>query len=109
LLDKEKQGREAVAEMKARDEGGNIRHYEVHARFLYDPGGRITGRVVAQRDITEFKETKQQLDELTTDIGKVLHSYSSTLIHTKQTMDAVIRSFATHDELSTASRLADEA
>lgn len=109
LLDQESQGREPVAEMKSRDQAGNLRYYEVHARFLYDPDGRITGRVVAQRDITEFRETKQQLDELTTDIGKVLHSYSSTLIHAKQTMDAVIRSLAAPGELRSDNQLADEA
>ncbi len=74
---------------------GELRKYEVHVKLLKDGAGNIIGRVGAERDVTDYLETKQQLDELTTDIGKVLHSYSSTLIQSKHTMDAVIRSFAT--------------
>lgn len=73
---------------------GELRQYEVHAKPLRGPDGRILGSIGAERDVSDYWETKQQLDELTTDIGKVLHSYTSTLIHSKHTMDAVIRSFS---------------
>ncbi|MCB0546660.1 MAG: PAS domain S-box protein [Phaeodactylibacter sp.] len=87
---------------------GELRRFEVHAKLLKDTSGNIIGRVGAERDVTDYLDTKQQLDELTTDIGKVLHSYSSTLIHAKHTMDAVIRSFVTKDLLLKESGRLDE-
>ncbi|HMQ49269.1 MAG TPA: PAS domain-containing protein [Saprospiraceae bacterium] len=73
---------------------GEVRQYEVHAKSLKNTAGRFIGHLGAEKDITDYLETRQQLQELTTDIGKVLHSYSSTLINAKQAMDAVIRSFS---------------
>ncbi|MCB9292242.1 MAG: PAS domain S-box protein [Lewinellaceae bacterium] len=87
---------------------GELRRFEVHVKLLKDAAGNIIGRVGAERDVTDYLDTKQQLDELTTDIGKVLHSYSSTLIHVKHTMDAVIRSFVTKDLLLRENGLLDE-
>lgn len=87
---------------------GELRRYEVHVKLLKDSAGNIIGRVGAERDVTDYLDTKQQLDELTTDIGKVLHAYSSTLIHVKHTMDAVIRSFVTKDLLMEGGGMLDE-
>lgn len=87
---------------------GELRRYEVHVKLLKDAAGNIIGRVGAERDVTDYLDTKQQMDELTTDIGKVLHSYSSTLIHVKHTMDAVIRSFVTKDLLLKENGMLDE-
>ena len=87
---------------------GELRRFEVHVKLLKDAKGNIIGRVGAERDVTDYLDTKQQLDELTTDIGKVLHSYSSTLIHVKHTMDAVIRSFVTKDLLRKNNGMLDE-
>lgn len=81
-----------------KNQEGKERRLEVHINLLKDQKGNIIGRVGAERDVTDYWETKQQLNELTTDFGKVLHSYSSTLIHSKHTMDAVIRSFITEKE-----------
>lgn len=81
-------------EMTAYNGKGELRRYEVHAKSLKNAEGRFIGHLGAEKDITDYLETRQQLQELTTDIGKVLHSYSSTLINAKQAMDAVIRSFA---------------
>lgn len=72
---------------------GELRKYEVHLKLLKDADGQIIGRVGAEKDVTDYWETKEQVKELTTDIGKMLHSYTSTLIHSKQSMDAVVRSF----------------
>lgn len=80
------------------NQAGQERRLEVHINLLKDRQGNIIGRVGAERDVTDYWETKQQLNELTTDFGKVLHSYSSTLIHSKHTMDAVIRSFIEEQE-----------
>ena len=78
-----------------------LRKYEVHGKILRDENNRIIGRVGAERDVTDYLDTKEQLSELTTDFGKVLHSYSSTLIHSKHSMEAVIRSIIS-DELKDA-------
>ncbi|MCB0585652.1 MAG: PAS domain-containing protein [Phaeodactylibacter sp.] len=100
LIRKDREGQSLVDYILPAYNGkGELRRYEVHVRLLKDASGNIIGRVGAERDVTDYLETKQQLDELTTDIGKVLHSYSSTLIHVKHTMDAVIRSFVTKDLL----------
>ena len=79
------------------DQDGVLRKYEIHAKLLRNSDGEIVGRVGAERDVTAYWQTKQQLTDLTTDIGKMLHSYSSTLIHSKHTMDAVIRSIGMGD------------
>lgn len=91
-----------------RNQKGEERKLEVHINLLKDREGNIIGRVGAERDVTDYWETKQQLDELTTDFGKVLHSYSSTLIHSKHTMDAVIRSFISKAEMNPQSKQLDE-
>jgi len=91
-----------------RDKSGEQRKLEVHINLLKDRDGQIIGRVGAERDVTDYWETKQQLNELTTDFGKVLHSYSSTLIHSKHTMDAVIRSFVSKEEKNPQTQQLDE-
>ena len=91
-----------------RNQKGENRKLEVHINLLKDREGQIIGRVGAERDVTDYWETKQQLNELTTDFGKVLHSYSSTLIHSKHTMDAVIRSFISNEEKNPQSQQLDE-
>lgn len=87
---------------------GALRKYEVHLKLLKDADGQVIGRVGAEKDVTDYWETKQQVKELTTDIGKVLHSYSSTLIHSKQSMDAVMRSFITEGEMNGNGRDLDD-
>ena len=105
LLEKDREGQELADHIIPLKNG---RRYEVHIKLLKDHRGNITGRVGAERDVTDYLETRQQLDELTTDIGKVLHSYTSTLIHSKQTMDAVIRSFAEAPEIKGDGMLAGD-
>ena len=83
--------------MEAYNSQNELRKLEVHGKILRDENNRIVGRVGAERDVTEYLETKEQLSELTTDFGKVLHSYSSTLIHSKHSMGAVIRSIISDD------------
>lgn len=91
-----------------RNKAGENKKLEVHINLLKDPHGNIIGRVGAERDVTDYWETKQQLNELTTDFGKVLHSYSSTLIHSKHTMDAVIRSLISKAEKNLKTQQLDE-
>ncbi len=109
LIRKDREGQNLLDYiLQAYNGKGELRRYEVHVKLLKDGAGNIIGRVGAERDVTDYLDTKQQLDELTTDIGKVLHSYSSTLIHAKHTMDAVIRSFVTKDLLLKENGLLDE-
>ncbi|MCB0614941.1 MAG: PAS domain S-box protein [Phaeodactylibacter sp.] len=109
LIRKDREGQSLVDYILPAYNGrGELRRYEVHVKLLKDSSGNIIGRVGAERDVTDYLDTKQQLDELTTDIGKVLHSYSSTLIHVKHTMDAVIRSFITKDLLLRENGMPDE-
>lgn len=91
-----------------RNQAGEEKRLEVHINLLKDRNGNIIGRVGAERDVTDYWETKQQLNELTTDFGKVLHSYSSTLIHSKHTMDAVIRSFISKAERNPETKQLDD-
>lgn len=107
LIQKDQEGKHLenhIVELK--EKSGRIRMHEVHSTLLKDAFGNIIGRVGAERDITDYWETKQQLDDLTTDIGKVLHSYSSTLIHSKHSMEAVMRSFSSQ-EIFTSKRQLD--
>lgn len=108
LVQKNQEGKQLVDHIvELRDAEGKIRRHEVHSNLLKDANGKIIGRVGAERDVTDLWETRQQLNELTTDIGKVLHSYSSTLIHSKHSMEAVMRSFSTSDLLSGTDNLLD--
>lgn len=96
LIKKDEEGQNLMDYiLEAYNGKGELRKFEVHLKLLKDADGDIIGRVGAEKDVTDYWETKQQVKELTTDIGKVLHSYSSTLIHSKQSMDAVERSFVT--------------
>ncbi|MCB0571679.1 MAG: PAS domain-containing protein, partial [Phaeodactylibacter sp.] len=95
LLRADEEGRYLVDYiLEAYNGKGELRQYEVHAKPQKGLDGRIISIIGAERDVSDYWETKQQLEELTTDIGKVLHAYTSTLIHSKHTMDAVMRSFA---------------
>ena len=94
--------------LEAYNGDGELRKYEVHLKLLKDADDQIIGRVGAEKDVTDYWETKEQVKELTTDIGKMLHSYSSTLIHSKQSMDAVMRSFVVEEDKKENSRDIDE-
>jgi PAS domain S-box-containing protein len=48
---------------------------------------KIIGRIGVVRDVTELKH---KVDELTDDIGNVLHSYSAALVEIKQSVDTLL-------------------
>ena len=66
--------------------------FEVNSRLLFDGRGKKIGRVGAMRDISEKAKLQQKVEELTDDIGTVLHSYSSSLVKIHLSLDAVRRS-----------------
>ncbi len=72
---------------------------EVNTRVLRDINQKIIGRVGVVRDVGEEAELKEKerrlsekVQELTRDIGAVLHSYSTALLNTRQSANVVIRS-----------------
>lgn len=81
--------------LRAYNGNEEVRKYEIHAKLLRNSQGKVTGRVGAEKDVTEIIELQEQVKELTTDIGSVLHTYSSMLVNSKQTMEAVIRAHST--------------
>lgn len=108
LVEQDEKGESLVEYiMDALNGQGVARKYELYAKLLKDEDGEVSGMVGAERDVTDYLDTKQQLEELTTDFGKVLHSYSSTLINSKHTMSSVIRSFAGETEKKSGSEHLD--
>lgn len=73
---------------------------QVTCKLLRDHEGEVIGRVGVIRDVTEEEPLRRQIQELTADIGNLLHSYSSTL-HTVVTsirpgIDTLLRNPAEH-------------
>lgn len=72
---------------------------EINTRVLRDRNRHVIGRVGVVRDVSEaagLRENERKLSEkvreLTRDIGNILHSYSTALLNTHQSMGVVIRS-----------------
>jgi signal transduction histidine kinase len=53
---------------------------EVNSRFQKDRAGRVVGRTGAVRDVSAERSLRQRLELLQADVGRVLHSYGSTLV-----------------------------
>ena len=73
--------------------GGKKAVFEVTSRLLFDRNGVPIGRAGAQRDISGKANLKQKVEELTEDIGRVLHTYSSALVKMHISTNALLRSF----------------
>ncbi|HEY0404166.1 MAG TPA: PAS domain-containing sensor histidine kinase [Pyrinomonadaceae bacterium] len=67
---------------------------EISSQPLEDSEGNIIGRTNALRDIRQEVELRDLLDELTYDIGNVLHTYTTTLLMVHLSIEPVIRSLA---------------
>jgi PAS domain S-box-containing protein len=83
--------------VKARGQKGKEMVVEVNVRAR-DHNGVIIGRVGAVRDVTEEAELKakegelsKKVQELTNDIGNVLHSYSTSLVNVRQSANVVLQ------------------
>jgi len=66
--------------------------YEVNSRLLFDSKGNRIGRAGAMRDISEKAKLKHRVDELTEDIGRVLHTYSTALVKIQNSINVVLQS-----------------
>jgi PAS domain S-box-containing protein len=79
---------------------GRSPYVQVTCTLLRNHEGTVIGRVGVIRDVTEEEPLRQQVKELTADIGNMLHSYSATL-HTMVTsirpgMDTILRNPGEH-------------
>lgn len=66
------------------------RKYQVYPRIERDSAGNIIGRVGAQRDVTQENELRRRLEEIQSDVGQVLHAYSTTLVMARTNFEAVL-------------------
>lgn len=102
-----------------------ILHLQVNGKDLYaedfcrplrDPAtGELKGFVGCLADITAEHENKlrekklqERVEELTYDIGRILHANTTTLVMVKQTLDAVIEAFQSKPYSDTSALLVDE-
>jgi PAS domain S-box-containing protein len=74
---------------------GEIATYEVNSRLLFDKNGNRIGRAGSMRDVSDKKEKaklRHRVDELTEDIGRVLHTYSASLVKIQNSLNVVVQS-----------------
>jgi len=74
-------------ELKIITRKGNKKEVRVSVSVIEDRNKKTIGRIGVVRDVTELKH---KIDELTDDIGKVLHSYSAALVEIKQSVDTLL-------------------
>jgi PAS domain S-box-containing protein len=67
----------------------NEKVVRVSVRSIRDRNQMNVGRIGVVRDVTELRH---RVEELTDDIGQVLHTYSAALVEIKQSCDALIDS-----------------
>lgn len=90
----EKSGEEPLHgyELKVKTRQDKIAKYEVNSRLVFDSKGNRIGRAGAMRDISEKTKLRHRVDELTEDIGRVLHTYSSSLVKIQNSLNVVLQS-----------------
>lgn len=75
-------------EIKIRTVKNNEKTVRVSVSAIEHPfTKKIIGRIGVVRDVTELRH---KVDELTDDIGNVLHSYSAALVEIKQSVDTLL-------------------
>jgi PAS domain-containing protein len=77
------------------DENDRITHVNqaaVNSRTVKNRNGKIIGRTGVVRDITIEKKLREDMRHLQSDIGRVLHSYTATLLMVKHTLSATVAS-----------------
>jgi PAS domain S-box-containing protein len=85
--------------LKVKTRKNRERIFESNSKLTHNSNNEVTGRVGAIRDVTEEVELKEKeeylvkkVEELTNDIGAILHTPSSTLVMIKHSVEAVISS-----------------
>lgn len=90
-----KQGRPLVGyRLKVITRNNEEKTVEISSQPLVDTSGKIVGSTGALRDITQEAELRDRLDELTYDIGSVLHSYTTTLLLVQLSSEPLLRALA---------------
>lgn len=82
-------------QLQVKTKRGRVATYEVNCRLLFDKYGNRVGRAGAMRDISDRKEKnklRHRVDELTEDIGNVLHAYSASLVKIQNSLNVVVQS-----------------
>ncbi|NOU16974.1 MAG: PAS domain-containing sensor histidine kinase [Bacteroidales bacterium] len=67
---------------------------EISSRLIHDQDNKIIGRVGVIIDKTEAIANSEKILELTADIGRVLHIYTSTLLFLKLSTESILQGFA---------------
>lgn len=67
---------------------GQERVFEINSRTVKDRNGKIIGRTGVVRDISNEKKLREDMQNLQSDIGRVLHSYTATLLMAKHALAA---------------------
>lgn len=85
---------------------GNDKVVRVSIGAVRDKGQKTVGRIGVVRDITE---PVHRVEELSNDIGQVLHSFSAALVETKQSTDAIVESMKPNPFAEIVNLLPDDA
>jgi len=88
---------------------GQERIFEANSRTVKDRKGKIIGRTGVVRDITNEKKLREDMQHLQSDIGRVLHSYTATLLMAKHTLAATAASLGPEPFASEPTFSAEEA
>jgi signal transduction histidine kinase len=86
-----------ILHLKVRDKNLYVEDY---CKIIQNSEGHVISLVGCMVDITKDFETRQherelreRIEELTFDIGRILHANTTTLVMVKQTLDAVVEAF----------------
>jgi PAS domain S-box-containing protein len=79
LIEADQQGRPLIRRMALISSKGKKFIAEISSRVVRNHSGESIGRVGAVRDISKEERLLMQVQDLTNDIGAVLHSFSSTI------------------------------
>jgi PAS domain S-box-containing protein len=66
---------------------------EINSQLIRDVDDNIIGRVGVLRNISKENELRERITEITSDIGAVLHTYSTVLIQIRLYIEAVSQCF----------------
>ncbi|MCX6258569.1 MAG: PAS domain-containing sensor histidine kinase [Bacteroidia bacterium] len=74
-----------------RKKNGDTFASEINSQFIHDAYDNITGRVGVVRDISRENTLREKINEITSDIGAVMHTYSTVLIQIRNYLEAIIQ------------------
>lgn len=78
--------------VKVKTRKGQRRLFEVNSRSLKDRSQKIFGRMEVVRDISKEERLRGEMKHLQSDIGRVLHAYTTALLTTRHAVTSTITS-----------------